>query len=181
MRKAITVAMGLLLFAATAQTGWGATANIVTNTTAWVDDALPSGAVPGTDGGDAWNWVSSNPTAYSGSLANQSTIAAGLHQHYFTSASPGLQVNTGDSLFAAVYLDPNNPPSEIMLQWNDGSWEHRAYWGADVVTYGTDGTSSRANMGALPAAGQWALLQVPASQVGLEGSTITGMSFSQVD
>src|SRR5205823_501485 len=35
--------------------------------------------------------------------------------------------------------------------------------------------------GALPAAGQWTLLQVPASQVGLEGSTLTGMSFSQFD
>jgi hypothetical protein len=26
-------------------------------------------------------------------------------------------------------------PNEIMLQWLDsgGSWEHRAYWGADVI------------------------------------------------
>ena len=119
------------------------TANVITNATVWVEDALPAGAVPGTDGGDAWNWVGSNPSPYSGSLANQSTVASGLHQHYFTSASQGLMINTGATLFAAVYLDPNNPPSEIMLQWNDGaSWEHRAYWGADVITYGTDGTSS---------------------------------------
>jgi hypothetical protein len=33
-------------------------------------------------------------------------------------------------------------------------------------------------MGALPATGQWVQLRVPASQVGLEGVTVSGMSFS---
>jgi hypothetical protein len=33
-------------------------------------------------------------------------------------------------------------------------------------------------MGAIPAAGQWVRLEVPASQVGLEGRTIKGMAFS---
>ncbi len=93
---------------------------------AWVDDSLPTGAVAGADGGDAWNWVSSNPAPFSGTVANQSTISAGLHQHYFTFATQTLPVNTGDILYAYVYLDPANPPSEIMLQWSDGSWEHRA-------------------------------------------------------
>jgi hypothetical protein len=152
-----------------------------TNGVTWVDEALPTGAVPGTDGGDSWNWVSSNPTPFSGTLDNQSTIAAGLHQHYFTAATQTLTVNTGDVLFAAVYLDPANMPSEIMLQWNDGSWQHRAFWGADNIGYGTSGTTSRAYMGPLPSAGQWALLQVPASQVALEGSTLNGMAFSQFD
>jgi len=156
--------------------------NLITNGVVWIDDALPAGAVPGEDGGDAWNWVSSNPSPYSGTLANQSTIATGLHQHYFSSATQTLPVNVGDTLFAAVYIDPNNPPSEIMLQWNDGStWEHRAFWGVDSITYGVSGTSSRANLGALPAPGQWVLLQVPASTVGLEGSTVSGMSFTEVD
>src|SRR5437016_10464060 len=68
-----------------------------------------------------------------------------------------------------------------MLQWNDGSWEHRAFWGADIITYGTSGTAGHVYMGPLPAAGQWVLLQVPATTVGLEGSTVSGMSFSQVD
>ena len=158
------------------------TSNVISNGIVWVDDALPVGAVPGTDGGDAWNWVSSTPSPYSGTLANQSTLSAGLHQHYFSSATQTMVINTGDTLFAAVYLDPNNPPSEIMLQWNDGSsWEHRAFWGTDIITYGNLGSASRANMGPLPTPGQWVLLQVPASQVGLEGSTVTGMSFSQVD
>jgi len=149
------------------------------NPTSWVDDALPTGAVAGTDGGDAWNWVSSNPSPLSGNAANQSTVAAGLHQHFFTSAARTLAVNNGDLLFAYVFIDPNNPPSEIMLQWNDGDWEHRAFWGADHINYGIAGTTSRAYMGPLPAAGQWVLLQVRASQVGLESSTVSGMAFSQ--
>jgi hypothetical protein len=66
-----------------------------------------------------------------------------------------------------------------MLQWNDGSsWEHRAYWGANNLTYGTDGTASRHNVGGLPAAGQWVKLSVPASAVGLDGKTLTGMGFT---
>ena len=147
----------------------------------WVDDALPAGALGAGDGGDTWNWVSSNPTAFHGTQASQSTIAAGLHQHYFTGATSTLSVNSGDVLFAYVYLDPANLPSEVMLQWYDGSWEHRAYWGANNISYGASGTTSRAYMGPLPAAGQWALLQVPASQVALEGSTVSGMAFSQYD
>ena len=43
-------------------------------------------------------------------------------------------------------------------------------WGREVLE--ADGTVSRRSMGALPAAGQWVKLSVPASQVGLEGSTL---------
>jgi hypothetical protein len=65
-----------------------------------------------------------------------------------------------------------------MLQWNDGSWEHRAYWGANSLDYGIDGTPTRRYMGALPAPGQWVQLKVPASQVNLEGSILNGMAFT---
>ena len=165
----------------TTTTTTGSVATSLVNGTVWVDDALPAGAVAGTDN-DTWNWISSNPTPYAGGLANQSQLASGLHQHYFTSATTTMTINSGDTLFVAVYLDPNNPPSEIMLQWNDGSsWEHRAFWGANSITYGTYGTASRMNMGPLPPLGQWVLLQVPASQVGLEGSTVSGMAYSLVD
>jgi hypothetical protein len=152
MRKVIYVAMGLLFLEGGARFVQGVEMNaqssvqtinnvglvsvaspaLATNTTIWMDDALPVGAIAGTDGGDAWNWVST-PSPYSGALANQSELVSGLHQHFFTSAAQPLTVDTGESLFAAVYLDPNNPPREIMLQWNDGSWEHRACWGDDYL------------------------------------------------
>src|ERR1043165_3757961 len=65
-----------------------------------------------------------------------------------------------------------------MLQWNNGSWEHRAYWGGSINTYGVDGTVSRRSMGPLPALGEWVRLEVPARSVGLEGSILKGMAFT---
>ncbi|HEV2763740.1 MAG TPA: hypothetical protein VGV38_12235, partial [Pyrinomonadaceae bacterium] len=115
---------------------------------------------------------------YSGTLAHQSNIVGGIHQHYFYGATQTLSVNVGDRLFAYVYLDPANMPAEIMLQWNNGNWEHRAYWGANNIPWGVDGTESRRHMGPLPALGQWVRLEVPANMVGLEGSTLNGMAFT---
>jgi hypothetical protein len=129
-------------------------------------------------GGDSWNWIGANPAPFSGSLASQSNISSVDHQHYFFGATDTLAINTGETLIAYVYLDPANVPSEIMLQWNDGSWEHRAYWGTNNLALGINGTNSRRFMGALPAAGQWVRLEVPASSVGLEGHVLTGMAFT---
>ena len=145
--------------------------------TAWVGDELPAGAITGGDS-EGWTWIDDEPAAIADSLAHTSNLAAGMHQHYFTNASETLAISTGDFLYAWVYLDPLNPPSEVMLQWNDGNWEHRAYWGANQLTWGTDGTNSRRYMGPLPATDQWVRLQVPASAVGLEGHTLNGMAFS---
>ncbi len=145
----------------------------------WVEDSLPAGAI-GVGESEGWNWVAANPSPFSGSLSHQSNPVAGLHQHYFYGATGtnALTVNAGDKLYAYVYLDPMNPPSEVMLQWNDGTWEHRAYWGANQIGYGTDGTASRRYMGPRPALGQWVRLEVPASDVGLEGKTLQGMAFT---
>ena len=147
----------------------------------WVDDAVPAGAITNAIR-DSWIWVTSNPTPYSGALAHQSAVEAGLHQHFFYAASATLSVSTGNVLFAYVYLDPANPPSEVMLEWSDFfDCQRRAYWGADRIDYGKNGTSSRRYMGPLPPAGQWVRLEVPASRVELEGFVLQGMSFILFD
>jgi hypothetical protein len=142
----------------------------------WVEDAVPAGAVA--TGDEPWNWVSANPTPFSGGLAHQSSLVGGIHQHYFFGTADTLPIVVGDRLFAYVYLDPANPPNEVMLQWNDGTWEHRAYWGANLIPWGVDGTNSRRFMGALPTPGQWVRLEVPANMLGLEGSVVTGAAFT---
>src|SRR4029077_16612817 len=149
----------------------------VATSTVWVEDAVPAGAAVGGIG-EGWNWVSSNPAPFSGARAHQSALLSGLHQHYFYNATARLSVAVGDTLFAYVYLDPANPPREVMLHWYDGSWEHAAYWGANLIGWGTDGTVCRRYMGPLPAAGQWVRLAVPASLVGLEGHTLSGMGYT---
>src|SRR2546421_1212400 len=110
MRKAISVITGLLLFGAASHIGGAAFGQsiTVTNNVAWVDDSVPAGSVTGSDGGDAWNWVGSNPAPFSGASGNQSSIGAGQHQHFFYSATSTLQVNAGETLIAYVYLDPAN-------------------------------------------------------------------------
>jgi hypothetical protein len=151
---------------------------VVTNSIYWVDDTTPAGAVLESQGGDAWKWNTSNPSPFSGARTHFSERASGVHQHSFDGASSPLLVNAGDVLFAYVWLEPTFPPTEIMLQWNDGTWEHRAYWGANNIALGTAGTASRRAVGPLPAVGQWARLEVPASQVGLEGRQVKGMAFT---
>jgi len=148
--------------------------------TVWVEDAVPAGA---TTAGDAegWSWVSTNPAPFSGSLSHRSGLVSGYHQHYFFNTSNPLAVGTGDTLYTHVYLDPANPPSQIMLQWNDGDWNQRAYWGANVIPWGVDGTVSRRYMGVLPPTGQWVRLEMPAALLGLEGRTLNGVAFTLQD
>jgi hypothetical protein len=146
----------------------------------WVDDALPAGAAPSSAGGDGWNWVTpSNPAPQSGTKVHETPASSGQREHFFDGAWSPLTIAAGDTLFAWVYLDAAAMPEEIMLHWNDGSsWEHRAYWGTNKIGYGTDGTAGRKSMGALPTGGGWVKLAIPASAVGLEGKSVTGMCFS---
>ena len=143
----------------------------------WSDDAVPEESVTGVSGGDSWKWIDSDPAPFSGSLAHQSAVKAGPHQHFFFGTTRPLPVNTNNTLFTCVYLDPVNLPSEVMLQWATTNWEHRAYWGTNSIALGTNGTASRYYMGPLPQAGQWVRLEVPASLVGLEGAALYGLSF----
>lgn len=147
----------------------------------WVDDAFPAGAWGSASGGDAWNWIIASPAPYSGAKAHQSALAAGYHDHSFQQASATMNVAAGDVLFVYVYVDPANPPREIMLSWADSSWEHRAFWGENLIPYGTNNTAGRRYIGPVPAAGGWVRLEVPASLVDLEGSAVAAMSFTLYD
>ena len=147
----------------------------------WIDDAVPAGAKPGGNGGaKSWQFVSSPRfPVFSGSRATRRT-SSGLSQHYFTGAGPGLRIGQGDVLFAYVYLDPQNPPKQIMLQFNNGNWEHRSVWGDDLIAWGKRGTASRRRFGPLPPVGKWVRLEVPAARVGLKpGMVINGWAFTQ--
>ena len=153
----------------------------------WFDDDLPAGAVKHADGDVDWYWVNANPVAFSGIKAHQSRSfgqveSNSVHQHYFDGATATLPVNVGDKLFTYVFLDINNLPREIMLQWKDASgWDHRAYWGENRINYGSSDPNVvliAAHMGPLPQAGTWARLEVPANLVGLEGKTLNGMAFT---
>ena len=138
----------------------------------WVDEALPLGSRVN----EPWTWVTA--PVYSGAKAHVVPAATGTHQRYFDGAA-ALRPAAGDVITTAVYVDPAAPPTEIMLQWHvGGEWTARAYWGANSIPWGDDGTASRRRIGSLPEAGTWVLLDVPAAAVGLEGKSITGLAFT---
>ncbi len=125
------------------------------------------------------SWQGPDHPVFSGKKSHTQK-ATGLAQHFFTAASPGLRCGEGDKLFAYVYLDPADPPKEIMLQWNTGDWKHRAYWGDNLIDFGKDKTTERVHLGPLPKAGEWVRLEVDAAQVGITPDLVlNGWAFTQ--
>ena len=146
----------------------------------WVDDGLPAGAKPHV-GGFNKPWVFAAEHVHSGDKSAK-LKASGLAQFVLTGANPPLKVGAGDTLFAHVYLDPKNPPKEVMLQWHSSTWLHRAYWGENVIDFGKDNSTERFRVGDLPEAGGWVRLEVPAAKVGIKpGTDVTGFAFTQFD
>lgn len=148
--------------------------------TIYVDDRVPAGATIVNDE-DGWNWITKGPEPYFGRYCHQSADKSGQHQHHFADATQTMSVVTGDILYFFIWLDPASTPTEVMIQFQDGtgSFEHRAYWGANSINLGTNGTNSRRQVSAsVPATGQWVRLDVPAADVGMEGQTCKGMGFT---
>jgi hypothetical protein len=139
--------------------------------TAWNDD--PSAVEP--ESLSPWG-----PPPVGG--GHRSTLAAGQHQHYFSSATATFGAG-GQDLFCWVCLDPDHPPRTLMLQWHvaGGNFEHRAFWGEDLIALGVAGTTSRARIGELPTPGQWVRLDVPVGSVALANAALDGMAFTLFD
>ncbi|MEC7567070.1 MAG: PSD1 and planctomycete cytochrome C domain-containing protein [Planctomycetota bacterium] len=146
----------------------------------WFDDALPPGAKP--EGNDPGPWVfveEPDHPVYSGKNSSTRT-GNGLVQHFFTGATDPFVIAENDVLYAYVYLDPENPPETIQLQFNDGTWEHRAHWGADKAFGAGRNNASNKPLGPLPELGKWVRLEVPAATVGLPaGAKLNGWAFTQ--
>ena len=144
----------------------------------FVEDAPPTDATLV----DAWKIAQAPDPVFSGkkSIVRE---GAGNNQHYFwQSKSPYEIANGEDEFFAYVFLDPIDPPKQVMLQFNDGTWEHRAYWGKSLIPYGKDNTVAKFKMGELPKTGEWVRLAVNAKKVGLKPKAkVNGIAFTQFD
>ena len=115
---------------------------------------------------------------------HRAPLMAGRHEHRFTGATATLTPRNDREIFAWVYLDPDNPPQTLMLQWRTGgSWNHRAYWGANLIPLGSDGNPSRLQIDdEIPTPGRWVRLGVDAASVGLSAETVVdGISFTLFD
>ena len=149
----------------------------------WIDDELPAGANPQGNGPNPWRFVgASDHPVHSGKKSTVRTgDGDGITQHFFTGATNKLKIGKNSRLFAHVYLDPKNPPQTIQLQFNDGSWEHRASWGADKAFGAGRKNASNRLIAKLPEKGKWVRLEVDAKAVGLKpGAELNGWAFTQV-
>ena len=109
-------------------------------------------------------------------VGNEQIVVEGLRRKYL--------VGGADVVLIDVHLDANKPARELMVQFHtqQGGWEHRAFWGEDLIAYGKSGTVSRKRQGDLPSSGQWVTLRIKLSDLGLkQGEEITGFALTQYD
>ncbi|KAJ4457547.1 hypothetical protein PAPYR_6902 [Paratrimastix pyriformis] len=130
------------------------------------------------------------PTAWGGATPGDISFLCGPGLSRIPSGTGGFQVGFGgasntlqphyeSSIYHYVYLDSVNPPKMVAFKYNAaGSWEHRAYWGQNLLTNSVDGTPARWRAGDLPPAGSWQRLVVPAASVGLEGLQVTDLAIA---
>jgi len=153
----------------------------------WVDDTLPTGSTTM----EMWEWDTT--ISYSGLKSHTDAGGDGTHGHYFIHADKTLSLSANDNIIQYVYLDPADPPSEVLLQFytDDGDGEHRAYWKysssdhigseSSINTGGQDGTKSLYYMGIITETGKWIRLKIPVSVIGLSENEIKGVAFVTYD
>ena len=152
-----------------------------------IDDVIPPGATArGLSAPEAFPWrlAGNSPSPVSGLRMRESTAAPNaFFQHYFddASAKASIELLPGDQLVSWVWIDPDNPPTELMMQWHAprGGWDHRAVWGTHAIGLGAEGTATKRRIGDLPKAGTWIRLEVDPSLLDLHpGDVINGVAFS---
>lgn len=141
----------------------------------WFDDAFPEGAQVGASG-HATTFVEQPVKSGKRSLKRG---GVGMAQDYYQAGAKELEVPSGANFFVYVYLDPVDPPEEVMIQFHTGGWSHRVFWGTDVIEFGKKGTTERFHAGDLPKAGEWARLEVAGEKMGLKaGDQVKGFAFT---
>ncbi|MBX3418906.1 MAG: PSD1 domain-containing protein [Pirellulaceae bacterium] len=149
----------------------------------WFDEEFPTGGRI-SHHGHATQFVSQSDGAptFKGTRALKRT-ANGLGQDVWEGAPSPLVLPQDGILFAWVYLDPENPPQAVMLQFFRNGWNHRAVWGdINTIPWGRPNTPERFHVGSLPELGVWAKLEVALDKVGLtSGDQLTGFATTQID
>jgi mono/diheme cytochrome c family protein len=146
----------------------------------WIEDSVPEGKQEIGGINVPWNFVAREKHSVQSGTKSLLLKANGLQQCVLAEAKSPLNVGAEDTLFAYVYLDPKDPPKQIMLQWHSSNWLHRAYWGENLILFGNDNSTERYKVGPLPKAGEWVRLEVPAAKVGIgPGTVLNGWAFTQ--
>lgn len=146
----------------------------------WFEDGFPAGSKVSSLG-HALSYASSPAPVFSGDRSLKRS-GPGLAQDVCENVTPALPVPSNGKVFVHVYIDPKDPPKEIMIQFFTKGWNHRAIWGEDVIPWGKAGTGKRHRAGDLPKAGEWVRLEVAADKMNLNpGTPVLGYAFTVQD
>ncbi len=149
----------------------------------WWNDGPPEDSELHGDGGHIWQFA---PTASGPAhLGERSLVRRAardqIAQDFFLAPKSARRLEIGDRLEAWVYLDPEDPPQTIQLQFHGTTWEHRARWGARPAHGAGAKGPGDVKAGPLPLAGRWTRLVVDPVTLGFTpGDTIDGVAFTQV-
>ena len=150
----------------------------------WIDDALPAGAKPSSDGGVERQMELRRPAE-----APRFQRRKGVDAHG-DRTEPAL-LRGGQARPAASAPATRCSLMSISIRrirrrrscfsGTPANWRHRAYWGENVIPWGRDKSAERRHIGPLPKKGEWVRLEVDAAKVGLKpGTVINGWAFTQL-
>lgn len=147
----------------------------------WFEDGFPPGAPVQSQGGHPLTFVERGQGPVLTGARALKRKAAALAQDFYDDKGRMFTVPDGGKFFVHAYLDPDDPPQAIMLQFNSSTWLHRAVWGqVDKIPFGAPNTPEKVAMGPLPRTGEWVRLEVDAEKVGLKrGARVKGYAFTQ--
>jgi len=151
-----------------------------TNEVIWFEDAFPEGFRIHESHGKPTLVGEKDDPVFSGKLSLKRAGAEGLVQDVCDNG-PGLDVIPDSDVFVYAYLDPEDPPDTIMIQFHTDGWKHRAVWGAEAqIPWGKRDSPEKVLMGKLPEPGKWVRLSLPARRMALDGKKkVTGFAFTQ--
>ncbi|HEV3339843.1 MAG TPA: PSD1 and planctomycete cytochrome C domain-containing protein [Pirellulales bacterium] len=146
----------------------------------WFDDDFPAGGRVFASPGHPTTYVTAaDGRVLSGNRALK-RVDKGLAQDV-CEGTPPLAVPPQGKLFAHVWIEAQDPPKTLMLQYFKRGWLHRAVWGDyEAIQWGQAGTTERVLVGPLPEVGRWVRLEVEAKTLGLNaGDQLTGFALTQ--
>jgi len=152
---------------------------VMESDTIWFDDAFPSQAKVESVGGPT-TWVAGDEGAvFSGQRALRRK-AKDLGQDFFTSGV-SFEIPPNGKISVRCFIDPDDEPKAVMLQFYVGGWNHRGVWGLEgAIPFGQVRTPQNVRVGELPKPGEWVRLEVAAEKLGLKpGMKVTGFAFTQ--
>jgi hypothetical protein len=154
---------------------------VQTSEMVWFEDSFPASVKVEVAGAATQIIRKDQGPVFSGEAALK-RAAKGVAQDFFSSGV-SYEVPANGKISVQCWIDPQDEPKAVMLQFHTSGWNHRAVWGQEgAIPFGKVRTPERVTMGALPEAGKWVKLEFPAEKVGLKpGMKVTGFAFTQFD